>query len=209
MIVHLGVVIVAVALSAASSYGQRTQLVLKPGQAVSYDGHVFTYVGTKQFSLPNKSGEIATVLVDGAPFHPAISVFPGSEGVGTPAVDSSVSEDTYLTLADVDLSPHGPATIDIVIQPLVMWLWVGGAITAFGAALAAIPSRRRRGSVSEEKAAATGSDEGDELSEASRPDGLRSEDGERLSEAGLGEDEGTPEGQKVPTPAPVSAGTSS
>jgi cytochrome c-type biogenesis protein CcmF len=147
MIVHLGVVIVAVALSAASSYGQRTQLVLKPGRAVSYDGHVFTYVGTKQFSLPNKSGEIATVLVDGAPFHPAISIFSGSEGVGTPAVDSSVREDTYLTLADVDLSPHGPATIDIVIQPMVMWLWVGGTITAFGAVLAAIPSRRRRGSL--------------------------------------------------------------
>jgi cytochrome c-type biogenesis protein CcmF len=144
MVVHLGVVIIAVALAAASSYGQRTQLVLRPGQSVRYDGHLFSYVGTKRFSLPNKSGEIATVLVDGAPFRPAISVFPGSEGIGTPAVDSSVVEDTYLTLADVEL-PHGPATIDVVIQPMVMWLWVGGAVTAIGAALAAVPSRRRRG----------------------------------------------------------------
>ena len=61
MIVHLGVVVVAVALAAASSYGQRTQLVLKPGQSIRYDGHIFTYVGSKRFSLPNKSGEIATV----------------------------------------------------------------------------------------------------------------------------------------------------
>jgi cytochrome c-type biogenesis protein CcmF len=99
MIVHLGVVVVAVALSAATSYGQRTQLILKPGEAVRFDGHVFTYLGATRFSLPNKSGEIATVLVDGAPFRPAISVFPGSEGIGTPAVDSSVREDTYLTLA--------------------------------------------------------------------------------------------------------------
>ena len=86
------------------------------------------------------------MLVDGARFHPAISVFPGSEGVGTPAVDSSVREDVYLTLANVDLAPHGAATVDVVIQPMVMWLWVGGALTAFGALLAAIPSRRRRGS---------------------------------------------------------------
>jgi cytochrome c-type biogenesis protein CcmF len=119
---------------------------LKPGQSIGFDGHSFTYVGWKQFSLPNKSGEIATVLVDGAPFHPAISVFPGSEGIGTPAVDSSVREDTYLTLADIDASPHGPATIDVVIQPMVLWLWVGGALTAFGAVLAAVPIRRRRGS---------------------------------------------------------------
>ncbi len=146
MIVHLGVVVVAIALAAASSYGQRTQLVLKPGQSVGFDGHSFTYVGWRQFSLPNKSGEIATVLVDGAPFHPAISVFPGSEGIGTPAVDSSVREDTYLTLADIDSSSHGPATIDVVIQPMVLWLWVGGALTAFGAVLAAVPVRRRRSS---------------------------------------------------------------
>jgi cytochrome c-type biogenesis protein CcmF len=146
MIVHLGVVVVAVALAAASSYGQRTQLVLKPGQSVRYDGHVFTYLGSRQFSLPNKSGEIATVLVDGAPFHPAISVFPGSEGIGTPAVDSSVREDTYLTVADIDVLPHGSATIDVVIQPMVLWLWVGGAVMAFGAVLAAVPPRRRRAS---------------------------------------------------------------
>jgi cytochrome c-type biogenesis protein CcmF len=144
MVVHLGVVIIAVALAAASSYGQRTQLVLKPGQSVRYDGHTLTYVGAKRFSLPNKSGEIAEVLVDGAPFYPAISVFPGSEGIGTPAVDSSIKEDTYLTAADIEVSPHGPATIDVVIQPMVLWLWVGGAITAFGAVLAAIPARRRR-----------------------------------------------------------------
>ncbi len=54
-------------------------------------------------------------------------------------MDSSVREDTYLTVADIDVSPHGPATIDVVIQPMVLWLWVGGAITAFGAVLAADP----------------------------------------------------------------------
>jgi cytochrome c-type biogenesis protein CcmF len=146
MIVHFGVVVIAVALAAASSYGQRTQLLLKPGQSVRFDGHSFTYLGARRFSLPNKSGEIATVLVDGARFYPAISVFPGSEGIGTPAVDSSVSEDTYLTVANIEFARSGPATIDVVIQPMVLWLWVGGGITAFGAVLAAIPGRRRRAS---------------------------------------------------------------
>jgi cytochrome c-type biogenesis protein CcmF len=201
MVVHLGVVIVAVALSAASSYGQRTQLVLKPGQAVRYDGHVFTYVGTQRFSLPNKSGEIATVLVDGAPFHPAISVFPGSEGVGTPAVDSSVREDTYLTLADVDLSPHGPATIDIVIQPMVMWLWVGGTITAFGAVLAAIPSRRRRASASDP--------EPEVLAAPARAEEASSGDLAGTGPRRENEANGALRGPEDPSPAPVGAGTGS
>jgi cytochrome c-type biogenesis protein CcmF len=188
MVVHLGVVVVAVALAAASSYGQRTQLVLKPGQSVRYDGHIFTYVGSKQFSLPNKSGEVATVLVDGAPFYPAISVFPGSEGIGTPAVDSSVREDTYLTLADIDVSSHGPATIDVVIQPMVLWLWVGGAITAFGAVLAAAPSRRRRGA--RDRSATPGTGESTES-----PDGPPAE-----------VPRGHRGGPEDPVPAPVGAG---
>jgi cytochrome c-type biogenesis protein CcmF len=185
MIVHLGVVVVAIALAAASSYGQRTQLVLKPGQSLGFDGHVFTYVGWKQFSVPNKSGETATVLVDGAPFYPAISVFPGSEGIGTPAVDSSVREDTYLTLADINASPDGPATIDVVIQPMVLWLWVGGALTAFGAVLAAAPSRRRR---SKDKSGTTG------------PVGR--------AEAAGGPDPAAPAAQE-PAPARVGAGSAS
>jgi cytochrome c-type biogenesis protein CcmF len=198
MIVHLGVVIVAVALAAATSYGQRTQLVLKPGQAVGYDGHVFTYVGARQFRLPNKSGEIATVLVDGAPFHPAISVFSGSEGIGTPAVDSSVREDTYLTLADVNLSSRGSATIDVVIQPMVMWLWVGGTITAFGAVLAAIPSRRRRVGGGQR----SGLDEETVPSGGPRPDGYGSEAAASREDLELG----APGDQ---APAPVGAGTGS
>ena len=196
MIVHIGVLVVAVALAAASSYGQRAQLVLRPGQVGRFDGHVFSYLGARRFSLPNKSGEIATVLVDGAPFHPAISVFPGSEGIGTPAVDSSVREDTYLTLANVDLSPRGPATIDVVVQPMVMWLWVGGTITAFGAVLAAIPSRRRRGLRSADTA------------DRQESEGTFPPEPERAREpkASGSEVPGAPED---PSPAPVGAGTGS
>jgi cytochrome c-type biogenesis protein CcmF len=200
MIVHLGVVVVAVSLSAASSYGQRTQLVLKPGQAVSFDGHVFSYLGTQRFSDPNKSGEIANVVVDGSVFHPAISVFPGSEGVGTPAVDSSVREDTYLTLANVDLSPHGSATIDVVIQPMVMWLWVGGAIVAFGALLAAIPSRRRRAVAPALQAESSG-DLGDDASSGEPGRG-----GAHEAAQGAAGHLGVPED---PSPAPVGAGAGS
>jgi len=137
---------------------------------------------------------VATVLVDGAPFYPAISVFPGSEGIGTPAVDSSLREDTYLTLANVDL-PSGPATIDVVIQPMVMWLWVGGSITAFGAVLAAIPTRRRRGRADDKP----GSSHPGEVtaSGSSRLEGPADVD-EGLSDGGVhGEIE----------PAPVGAGT--
>jgi cytochrome c-type biogenesis protein CcmF len=144
MIVHLGVVIVAVGLAAATSYGHRATFDLRVGQSVTYGGQVITYGGASPFTQPNRSGVVGLVYVDGAAFHPAISNYTGYEGIATPAVDSSWRRDIYLTLGSVPASGKGPASIDVVDQPMVMWLWVGGVLTAFGALMAAVPSGRRR-----------------------------------------------------------------
>jgi hypothetical protein len=59
-------------------------------------------------------------------------------------VDSSWRRDIYLTISAVSGSGKGPASIGVVDQPMVEWLWVGGVLTAFGALLAAVPSGRKR-----------------------------------------------------------------
>jgi len=62
--------------------------------------------------------------------------------VGTPAIDSSWSNDLYLSIAT---NPKGAVwAFGVVEQPLVMWLWVGAGIIGFGSVLSAIPGRRRR-----------------------------------------------------------------
>ena len=144
MVVHIGVVLVAVSLASATSYGHRAEFTLRPGQSVSYEGHRIEYVGSHPFHQPNRSGIVSAVRVDGAVFHPAISDYPGYEGIGTPAVDSSIRDDVYLTVNGVASNGAGSATIGVVEQPMVMWLWVGGVLTALGALLAAFPARRRR-----------------------------------------------------------------
>jgi cytochrome c-type biogenesis protein CcmF len=144
MIVHLGVVIVAVGLASATSYGHRTTFQLGVGQSVTYEGQLITYEGAHDFRDPNRSGVVGLVSVDGALYRPAISNYTGYDGIATPAVDSSWRRDIYLTLNAVPASGKGPASIGVVDQPMVMWLWFGGALTAFGALLAAVPSGRRR-----------------------------------------------------------------
>jgi cytochrome c-type biogenesis protein CcmF len=146
MVVHLGVVVVAVGLAAATSFGHRTELTLRPGQTASFDGYALRYVGLTPIATPQRTGVEAGISVDGGrPLEPAISQYgPTSEGVGTPAVDSGFTEDLYLTLASSPASGTGPVTVDLVVQPLVAWLWAGGLIVAVGAVLAAVPNRRRR-----------------------------------------------------------------
>jgi cytochrome c-type biogenesis protein CcmF len=64
--------------------------------------------------------------------------------VGTPAIDSNIFHDVYLTIDRLPAAAGGPVSIGVIVQPLVVWLWVGGAILVLGSLLALVPCRRRR-----------------------------------------------------------------
>jgi cytochrome c-type biogenesis protein CcmF len=147
MIVHVGIVVIAVGIAAAGSFASRTFVTLLPGQSVAIDGHVVRLVNVKAFSQPSRSGDEAIVQVDGrGELAPAIDTFRGTtQEVGTPAFTSSLFEDVYVAPNTLSAIPGSKsATLQIVVQPLVSWLWIGGAIVAGGALLAALPGRRRR-----------------------------------------------------------------
>ena len=146
MVVHLGVVVIAVALAASTSFGHRGEVVLRPGQSAGIDGHRVTYAGLTHVTTPARTATEALVRVDGGgPFRPALSQFgAGTEAVGTPAIDSGALDDVYLTVDALPTQPNGAVTIGVTVQPLVAWLWVGGVVVVVGAVLAAVPGRRRR-----------------------------------------------------------------
>jgi cytochrome c-type biogenesis protein CcmF len=146
MIVHLGVVVIAVALASAISFGHRTQVTLRPGAQVTVNGHRIMFEGLTTVRTSVKSATEALVLVDGhGPYRPAITQFgAGTDPVGTPAIDSTPVQDVYLTVDSLPAAEGGPVEIGVTVQPLVAWLWIGGGILAFGAVLAALPGRRRR-----------------------------------------------------------------
>jgi cytochrome c-type biogenesis protein CcmF len=149
MIVHLGVIMIAVAFAASHAFGHQTTLSLEPGQTAGFDGHTFTYLGTSRVDYPNRVAIEAAIQVDhGQIRRPAITTFAlSSTAVPTPSIDTSARQDVYLTL---NLPPASytsrtdQAKIGVIIQPLVSWLWVGGGVILGGTILAAWPGRRRR-----------------------------------------------------------------
>jgi cytochrome c-type biogenesis protein CcmF len=147
MIVHVGIVVIAVGIAAAGSFASRSSVTLSPGQSVAVDGHVVRLESVRTFVEASRSGDEAIVQVDGrGVLRPAIDTFTGTtQQVGTPAFTSSLFEDVYVAPTTL-LAKRGEelATLQIVVQPLVSWLWIGGAIVAAGALLAALPGRRRR-----------------------------------------------------------------
>ena len=145
MIVHIGVVLIAVGLAAATAFGQHGEVHLRPGQSAGFDGHTVEFVGTTTVSSSSHSEFRAALRVDGGTvYYPAISQFgAGSTPVGTPAIDSTVLHDVYLTIDNIP--DKGTVwTFGVVVQPLVMWLWLGGSLIVVGSVLSAIPGRRRR-----------------------------------------------------------------
>jgi cytochrome c-type biogenesis protein CcmF len=146
MIVHLGVVVVAVGFAASHSFAEHTQLSLHADQTAHFDGHTLTYEGLRTVNDSTHSAVEAEVRVDsGSTFAPAISDYPFAEGeIGTPSVDSRPTEDVYLTLVSTPAKATDPVVIGVIVEPLVSWVWIGGGIMVGGTLLSAFPGRRRR-----------------------------------------------------------------
>ena len=146
MVVHLGVVVFAVALAASQSYAAETELRLREGTVATVGSHTLEYEGMDETEDPEKTTIAALVRVDGGVvYRPAINRFRfGNQSIGTPSVKTSLTEDVYLTLLEPPENPGDPVVIRVVLQPLVTWLWIGGGLIAIGTALAAFPGRRRR-----------------------------------------------------------------
>ena len=146
MIVHLGVVVIAVAFAASSSYGHRAEFRLSPGESATLAGHRITYLRTRTVQHENRRTVVADVRVDGGRvYQPALNLFPNaSQAIGTPSVRTGLRNDVYLSLIATPRTPESPAVIAVIVQPLVTWLWIGGGLMVTGTLMAAVPGRRRR-----------------------------------------------------------------
>jgi cytochrome c-type biogenesis protein CcmF len=145
MVVHLGVILIAVALAASQSNVRQAEFTLTPGQEASFAGHTLTFVGTEVVQDSNKTATKALVEIDGTgPWAPSINQFAfGNQTIGSPSVRTTATGDVALTLLALPQGDDGAVTIRVTAQPLVVWLWIGGGVMAIGTVLAAFPGRRR------------------------------------------------------------------
>ena len=79
MVVHIGVIVIAVALAASNSYTRSATLALDVGAAVEWGGHTFELAGTcrENGRRPVAQVVVADVLLDGGDvYRPAITQVP-------------------------------------------------------------------------------------------------------------------------------------
>jgi cytochrome c-type biogenesis protein CcmF len=145
MIVHLGVILIAVGLAASTSFARTAEFELKPGDTARFGGHTFELLPIQEHDKAEKIVVQAPIRIDGhSVYAPAQNLFRASgQIIGTPSVKTGLRHDIYLTF-ERRPDGDGPASIKVIIEPLVVWIWIGGAVMALGTFLAAFPGRRRR-----------------------------------------------------------------
>ena len=145
MIVHIGVVIIAEAVAASGSFVRQAEFTLAPGESAVFAGHTLTYEGQQVKQEDAKIVNQALIRIDGTgPWGPSLNQFVnGSQTIGTPSVRSTFRDDVALSLIKVPEGDNNTITVRVTIQPLVIWLWIGGAVMALGTLLAVFPGRRR------------------------------------------------------------------
>jgi cytochrome c-type biogenesis protein CcmF len=148
LVVHFGVVVLAVALTASASYAVKRDVRLAPGESATVAGVTVTYLGAteKTFAQKNTVRAQVRITVDGRSlgvYAPTLSTFPNSnQAIGTPSVRTGFTRDIYLTLVSSP-TEQGRVALGVAVNPLVVWLWIAGGIIVLGTLLALVPSLRR------------------------------------------------------------------
>lgn len=150
---HIGIAVMAIAVVGSTIYRAQERAVLAPGESFAVRGYTFTYdrLNSRQPGVNGIETEVfadVAVTKDGrdvALMQPArrfFTNFPG-QSTGVVALDENLSRDLYLFVQGWDA--NGVVELHAFVNPLIMWLWIGGGIYVAGALLAYDdPARARR-----------------------------------------------------------------
>ncbi len=144
---HIGVLVVAVAIAASSTGRVEREATLRPGETVTVGefslrmGRVWGAEEPQRFVIAStidvlRNGRVVDEL------QPRLNFYRRSDQpIATPAVRSRIAGDLYLSL--MAFQPDGSsATLRVIIEPLVPWIWAGGGLICLAALFAAWPATR-------------------------------------------------------------------
>ena len=147
-IVHVGIVLVFLGF-AGNAYKRDEQVQLKPGQQMTIGRYTLRNDGVKL----NDDGQKQMITAYIAVFengnqidtlYPARWYYQKHENEPTTevAIRRTVAEDLYIVLAaDKQGVATQNATLQVVVNPLVNWIWFGFGVLAFGTGIALLPER--------------------------------------------------------------------
>ncbi len=132
---HIGLAVVVIGLAASHFWQQEKDVTLQPGQQVSVAGYTLTYSGVENRQLADHAELVASMRLGDQTLEPARATYAGLGGQSLThvAISTSATADVYVVLSGTN--GDGSASFRVFINPLVSWIWAGGAIIIIGVLL--------------------------------------------------------------------------
>jgi cytochrome c-type biogenesis protein CcmF len=151
-LVHLSIVMIGIAIVGNEFYQQTTNVTLARGEVVQIGGFDVEFGGMRVEGESNRDVYAAQVNIFDSETGRAMGEIAPSRNVYFKTPDMPTSEvglrmspiqDVYVVLNGWDESGNS-ATFTIYINPLTMWMWIGGFVLALGTLIASWPHTIRR-----------------------------------------------------------------
>ncbi|MFC2031012.1 heme lyase CcmF/NrfE family subunit [Chloroflexota bacterium] len=156
-LIHLSILLIVIGITGSQAYQTEVQVALAVGDDVDVQGYRLSYVDYVYQEIEDDGNKARNqALLDVyrgdrrvTTIGPERNLHSNVEGAVTEvALRSNLKEDLYVVLAS--LEPDGLAAFQVLINPMVIWLWIGGAVMLAGTLVAAwpapaAPGRRRTG----------------------------------------------------------------
>ncbi len=147
---HLGALLVALGVTASATFRSEREATLRPGETLTVAGRTVRLNNVWGKEEPQRAVIGASLDVLGrngevvGTMSPRMNYYRVSDQpVPTPDVRSSVRGDLYANLMAFD--PNGAnATVKLIVEPLVPWIWFGGFVVVLGAVIGLSHGPRRR-----------------------------------------------------------------
>jgi cytochrome c-type biogenesis protein CcmF len=138
---HLGLAVLVTGIAASHFWQQERDVTLAPGQQVTVAGYTLTYTGSEQHQLADHSELVGLMRFGDSTLQPALATYTGLGGQSLTrvAINTTPLADVYVVLAGTN--NDGSAAFRVFVNPLVSWIWAGGAIIIFGVLLGNLGER--------------------------------------------------------------------
>ena len=147
-LVHFSILLIVAGITGSQAYQTDVWIALAQGQQLKVGGYTldyrdYTYQQLEEAGNKIRNQAVVDVYRGGrklATVRPERNLHSNVRGAVTEvALHSNLKEDLYIVLAG--LEADGLAAFQVLINPMVIWLWIGGAVLIVGTLIAAWPAR--------------------------------------------------------------------
>lgn len=150
-IVHVGVVLIVIGITSSSVFVTEKQVTLSRGESVTLNDYTLTFNGINQYTTNAKNATVASLTAfkggkEIGVMSPEKNIYKyeGNREINQEtevALRSTLTDDLYIIL--MSFTDDGSATLRVILNPLVSWIWAGGVVLVLGAIITMLPDGRK------------------------------------------------------------------